>query len=63
METFWATLKREVRYIWGPWETITRSELRTILFDYIEVFYNRQRHQRRLDDRTLAEAYAASPAA
>src|SRR5690606_12001643 len=38
METFWATLKREIRHIWGPWETLTRSELRTILFDYIEVF-------------------------
>ncbi len=63
METFWATLKKEIRHIWGPWETITRSELRTILFDYIEVFYNRRRHQRRLDDRTPAEAYAASPAA
>lgn len=63
METFWATLKTEVRHIWGPWETITRSQLRTILFDYIEVFYNRQRHQHRLGDRTPAEAYAASPAA
>jgi len=63
METFWATLKREIRHIWGPWENLTRSELRTILFDYIEVFYNRQRHQRRLGDRTPAEAYAASPAA
>lgn len=63
METFWASVKKEIRHIWGPWETITRSELRTILFDYIEVFYNRQRHQRRLGDRTPAEAYAASPAA
>ncbi len=62
METSGATLKREVHDIWGPWETIIRPELRTILFDDIEVFYNRQRHQRRLDDRTLAEAYAASPA-
>lgn len=63
METFWATLKREVRHIWGPWQHITRSELRTILFDYIEVFYNRSRHQHGLGDRTPAETYAAARAA
>jgi putative transposase len=63
MEAFWATLKREVRHIWGGWEDRTRSELRTILFDYIEVFSNRSRHQRALDDRTPAETYAAARAA
>jgi transposase InsO family protein len=63
MEAFWATLKKEVRHIWGPIETFTRSELRTILFDYIETFYNRSRHQRGLDDRTPAEVYAATRAA
>jgi len=63
MEAFWATLKREVRHIWGGWQDRTRSELRTILFDYIETFYNRARHQRRLDHRTPAEIYAAHRAA
>jgi putative transposase len=63
MEAFWATLKREVDHIWGPWQDRTRSELRTILFDYIEVFYNRSRHQTGLDDRTPAETYAAHRAA
>ena len=63
MEAFWATLKKEVRHIWGPIETFTRSEMRTILFDYIEVFYNRSRHQAGLDDRTPAETYAATRAA
>ena len=63
METFWATLKTEVRHIWGPIDQLTRSQLRTILFDYIEVFYNRARHQRALDDRTPAETYAAANAA
>jgi putative transposase len=63
MEAFWATLKKEIRYIWGPIEQMTRSELRTVLFDYIEVFYNRSRHQRSLDDRTPAEAYATNRAA
>jgi transposase InsO family protein len=63
MESTWATLKKEIRHIWGPWEQLTRSQLRTILFEYIEAFYNRRRHQARLDHRTPAEAYAASTAA
>ncbi|MGQ0823776.1 MAG: IS3 family transposase [Actinomycetota bacterium] len=63
MESTWATIKKEIRHIWGPWEQLTRSQLRTILFEYIEAFYNRQRHQARLDHRTPAEAYAASTAA
>ena len=49
MESTWATLKKEIRHIWGPWEQLTRSQLRTILFEYIEAFYNRARHQARLD--------------
>ncbi len=63
MESTWATIKRDIRHIHGPWETMTRSQLRTILFDYIETFYNRSRHQARLGHRTPAEAYAASKAA
>ena len=63
MESFWATLKKELRHIHGPLEQFTRSQLRTILFDYIEVFYNRSRHQQGLGDRTPAETYAASRAA
>jgi putative transposase len=63
MESTWAAIKREIRHIWGPWEQLTRSRLRTILFEYIEVFYNRERHQARLGHRTPAETYAASKAA
>jgi putative transposase len=63
MESTWAAIKRDIRHIWGPWEDLTRSQLRTILFEYIEVFYNRQRHQARLGHRTPAETYAASRAA
>lgn len=63
MESFWATLRREIRHVWGPWEDISRSELRTILFDYIEAFYNRSRHQQRFGDRTPDEVYAAARAA
>jgi transposase InsO family protein len=63
MEAFWATLKKEIRHIWGPIGTFTRSQMRTILFDYIETFYNRTRHQAGLGDRTPAEVYAAARAA
>ena len=63
MEAMWATLKREIRHLHGDWADLTRSQLRTILFDYIEVFYNRARHQARLGHRTPAKAYTASRAA
>lgn len=63
MESTWAALKRETRHLHGDWTRVTRSELRTILFDYIETFYNRSRHQAGLDHRTPAETYAASRAA
>ena len=60
MESTWATLKREIRHLHGDWGQLTRSQLRTILFAYIETFYNRQRHQARLGHRTPAEVYAAA---
>lgn len=63
MESTWPAIKKEIRHIWGPWEQLTRSQLRTILFGYIEVFYNRERHQARLGHRTPVEACAASTAA
>lgn len=60
MEAFWATLKRELAWIHGRQRWSSRAELRGALFDYIEVFYNRARHQARLDHHTPAEAYAAA---
>ena len=63
MESVWASVKKELRHLHGDWSKLTRSQLRTALFDYIEVFYNRQRHQARLDHHTPAETYAASGAA
>jgi putative transposase len=44
-ESFFATLKKELihRRAWP-----TRADLRTEVFDYIEVFYNRQRRHRSL---------------
>ena len=55
MESTWATLKREIRHIHGDWSQMTRSQLRTVLFAYIETFYNRARHQARLGHRTPAD--------
>lgn len=60
MESFWATMKTELRHIWGPFHERTRSEMRTIVFDYIETFYNRTRHQAGLNHRTPAETYRAA---
>ena len=63
MKSTWAALTREIRHLHGDQTRITRSELRTILFDYIETFYNRSRQLSGLDNRTPAETYAASGAA
>jgi putative transposase len=60
MEAFWATLKRELAWIHQQTRWSSRAELRAALFDYIEAFYNRQRHQARLDHRTPAEVYTAN---
>lgn len=62
MESFWGGLKRELRHIHGRLESFARSEMRTILFDHIENFYNRKRHQTGLDDRTPADVHAAAVA-
>jgi putative transposase len=51
MEAFWSTLKLELVYR-GQFENA--SQLRRALFDYIEVFYNRQRLHSALDYRTPA---------
>lgn len=40
MESFWSTLKLELVY---RRDFLTRAQARTEIFDYIEVFYNRQR--------------------
>ncbi len=58
METVWGTMKREVDHIRGGVPFATRDEARAYLFEYIEVFYNRQRHQARLGHLTPAD-YAA----
>ena len=51
-ESFFATLKKELihRRAWP-----TKAELRTEVFDYIEVFYNRQRRHSTLGQRSPAD--------
>jgi transposase InsO family protein len=55
METFWSTLKREIAWIGGSIHFDTRDHASLYLFEFIEVFYNRQRHQAALGHRTSAE--------
>ncbi len=55
METFWSTLKREIRWIRGTLRFPTRAAARLYLFEYIEIFYNRQRHQTVLGHHTPLE--------
>ena len=51
-ESFFATLKKELihRRTWP-----TKAELRTEVFDYIEVFYNRQRRHKTLGQTSPAD--------
>ena len=55
METFWARLKTEIGWIRGDIWFPTRAAARAYLFEFIEVFYNRQRHQAGLGHLTPAE--------
>jgi transposase InsO family protein len=63
METFWATLKREIAWIRGSLYFATRAELRSVLFEYIEVFYNRERAQEGLGHKSPADYEATFSAA
>lgn len=55
METVWSTIKGEVAWMRGSIFFETRDDAKLYLFEYIEVFYNRQRHQTRLGHRTPVE--------
>ncbi len=55
METFWARLKVEIAWIRGNIWFPSRAEAHAYLFEFIEVFYNRQRHQAGLGHLTPAE--------
>ncbi len=41
IESFWSTLKRELVYPIGRFDT--RDDARVAVFEYIEVYYNRER--------------------
>ena len=60
VEAFYSTLKIELvhRYVWA-----TRAQARQAIFDFIEVFYNRQRLHSTLAYRTPAEYEACLPGA
>jgi putative transposase len=45
METFWATLKRELSWIHGPLIYMNRARLRSCPLRLIEIFYNQERAQ------------------
>lgn len=55
IESFWARLKVEIAWIRGSIWFPTRAAAHAYLFEFIEVFYNRQRHQAGLDHLTPAE--------
>lgn len=55
VESTWATLKRELLWIYEGRSWPTRALLRSALFDYVEGFYNPSRIQRRLGYRSPAE--------
>lgn len=57
MEAFWSTLKLELIY---RRQFADAGQLRQALFDYIEVFYNRQRLHSALDYRTPAHFECAN---
>lgn len=52
VESFFATLKRELAWIHQTKTWATRTALRAAIFDYIETFYNPQRIQQRLGYRS-----------
>jgi transposase InsO family protein len=52
VQSFFATLKRELAWIHATKIWPTRADLRTALFDYIEGFYNPERIQQRLTYRS-----------
>ena len=57
MESFWSTLKLELVY---RRHFANQAQVRQVLFDYIEVFYNRQRLHSALGYRTPAQFECAS---
>ena len=62
VESLWATLKRDLNWIYGKRTWLTRNLLRSAIFDYIEGFYNPERIQKRLGYRSPADFESAAVA-
>lgn len=62
-ESMFSTLKGELEFMHGVTVWPDRTSLTTALFDYIEIFYNRTRHQTRLGHRTPHEIDTAAAVA
>ena len=62
VESLWATLKRDLNWIYGKKTWRSRDLLRSAIFDYIEGFYNPQRIQKRLGYRSPADFESAAVA-
>jgi len=62
VESLWATLKRDLNWIYGRKTWRSRDLLRSAVFDYIEGFYNPERIQKRLGYRSPADFESASVA-
>ena len=62
VESLWATLKRDLNWIYGKQTWRSRSLLRSAIFDYVEGFYNPERIQKRLGYRSPADFESASVA-
>ena len=62
VESLWATLKRDLNWIYGKKTWQSRDLLRSAIFDFIEGFYNPQRIQKRLGYRSPADFESAAVA-
>jgi transposase InsO family protein len=62
VESLWATLKRDLNWIYGRKTWTQRDLLRSAIFDYIEGFYNPERIQKRLGYRSPADFESESAA-
>lgn len=62
VESLWATLKRDLNWIYGKRTWRSRDLLRSAIFDYIEGFYNPERIQKRLGYRSPADFESAAVA-
>jgi putative transposase len=60
VELLWAALKRDLNWIYRRKTWISRDLLRSVIFDYIEGFYNPECTQKRLGSRSPADFESAA---